>query len=1005
MTANAIRQHDVGTFQGRVASRLWCIQLERPGFAWKLISGVLLVGMLPLLITAVVVPATMKSAFAEVARDYLTQVTQHLALNVQTEMRRHVDAVEAVSKIDSLRSTILDRNRSRLASDGIEVANLQLASLVKSSSSEHQGLFLCGKDGVVFAGSLRNGDSRAYAHIDILGRRYFTQARETLKTVVSDPLRSLVDNSPIVVIAVPIVGPEGEFEGLVGLGVEMRHLVAFITSHASRQVGAPFAVDRNGVVFAHQDPARMFGAPLAETAGSEALATRMLRGEVGVEAHRSPDREEKLTAFAPVTVAGWSIGASLLMSEFDAAARGIQSVIAVLAVAFALVALLGAGMLAIGIEQIRGALTEVRTSNDRFNLFSAAAGDVIWDCQVASRKLWVNRGPGTFLPETVPADATLDDLIACLPEAERGIFEQGFRSCRDTGSWTGEHHVLRQDGTLGYAIHRILAIRGSAGTPERMVGRLTDISDRRAAEEKLAQQAALLDQTRDGILVLGLDHTIRYWNRGAQIIYGWTEAEAVGRKHHELLATETGLPAELVLQKGEWQGTLNKRTKAGVVLTLDCRWTLLCDEKGRPQSILTLDSDITERKQMEAKFLRAQRLESIGTLAGGIAHDFNNLLSPILIGVEVLKRTTQGTEAKKIIGMIEESSLRAASLVKQILSFARGEEGARVSVLLSYVVREVEAIALRTFPRNIAVRLNVEKDLWLVHADPTQMNQILMNLCVNARDAMPAGGRLTLSVRNIVVDETMVETNRGAALGPHVVIEISDTGTGISPTNLERIFEPFFTTKELGKGTGLGLSTVIGIVRSHGGFVNVYSEEGNGSVFRVYLPASGVKVAAVEGPASSRLPDLGHGELVLLVDDDAAALGVTRHVLEVSGYRVITATDGANALSIYHSHRARISVVVTDMMMPVMDGPALVLAIRRIDPNMCFVGVSGLGDNHNQIKAEELAMKHFLCKPFTTAALLATLRASLADRVTFPHRALESPLAMSDPVPTPANPI
>jgi two-component system cell cycle sensor histidine kinase/response regulator CckA len=550
-------------------------------------------------------------------------------------------------------------------------------------------------------------------------------------------------------------------------------------------------------------------------------------------------------------------------------------------------------------------------------------------------------------------------------------------------------------------LHRVLLTKNSRGEPDHLVGRLTDITERRDTEEKLTRQAALLDKTRDGIMVLNLDHTIKYWNKGAGAIYGWTAEEALGRRQDELRSTDITLPAELVVEKGEWFGSLKKKTKAGAVLTLDCRWTLLRDEHGEPQAILTVDTDMTERKQMEAKFLRAQRLESIGTLAGGIAHDFNNLLSPIVMGVELLKRTTQGTEAKRIVGSIEESSHRATSLVKQILSFARGEAGARVSVLLAYVIREVESIALRTFPRNIGVRLNIAKDLWLVHADPTQMNQVLMNLCVNARDAMPQGGRLTVAARNVEVDDYMVTTNRGAVAGPHVLLEVSDTGTGISPANLERIFEPFFTTKELGHGTGLGLSTVIGIARDHDGFVNVYSEEGRGSVFKVYLPALGGPAItpnpAVENPGLY----LGHGELVLLVDDDVPALSVTKHVLESSGYRVVTAADGANAFSIYHSHRARISVVVTDMMMPVMDGPALVEAIRRVDPHMCFVGASGLGDNYNQIKATEMNLHHFICKPYTTAALLMAIRASMTERLKrfgSSHREEDSGSASSPPL-------
>jgi len=979
MASQKTRSH-LGNFCGRISPQFWRAQAERPGLAWIVLGCTLVVGVLPLIVAAWAIPRTMRTAFAEVSRDYLSQIAQNLAGNVQSEMRRHMDAVEAVSKIETLREIIRQRNRSELSPEALRAANHQLASLVENKNSEHQGLFLCGRDGTVFAGALRTGELDPYVNVDIRSRAYFEQAKQSAKTVISDPIRSLIANVPIVVIAVPLTDAEGSFEGLVGLSVEIQHIVSFISAHASRQVGAPFAVDRNGVIFAHQDPSYVFTVPLGRIPGAEILSSRMLRGEAGVETYRLPDGTDKLAAFAPVTLSGWSIAASMRSSEFAAASKGIQSVIFVLGIAVTLVGLLLAAALMIAYEQIRVSLFEVRTSNERFKLFAAAAGDVLWDLDLHSERLCVSAADNGFLVPFTPEDSSLGSLRSRIPASERVRFDEGIRLCRGAGSWTGEHHINRKDGTSGYVIHRIILLKNSNGAPERMIGRLTDISDRRETEEKLARQAALLDKTRDGIMVLDLDQTIRYWNHGAETLFGWTGKEATGRRQAELLCVDIKTASQVVAEKGEWFGTLSKKNKAGESRVLDCRWTLLRDDQGQPQSILTLDTDITERKQMEAKFLRAQRLESVGTLAGGIAHDFNNLLSPIMMGVDILKRTTQSTEAKRLLGMIEESSNRAAELVKQILSFARGEAGSRVSVHLSYVVREVESIALRTFPRNITVRLDIEKDLWLVRADPTQMNQVLMNLCVNARDAMPTGGRLTVAARNVAVDEPMVSTNRGAMAGPHILLEVSDTGTGISNENLERVFEPFFTTKEVGRGTGLGLSTVFGIAKDHGGFVNVYSEVGIGTVFKVYIPATGsVNAQSFPADVSPKL-DFGHGELVLLVDDDSSTLAVSKQVLETSGYRVITATDGANAFSIYHAHRARISIIVTDMMMPVMDGAALVEAVRRVDPTTCFVVASGLGDNHNQIKAGELDMKHFLCKPYTTSALLAAIKASLADR-------------------------
>jgi len=509
------------------------------------------------------------------------------------------------------------------------------------------------------------------------------------------------------------------------------------------------------------------------------------------------------------------------------------------------------------------------------------------------------------------------------------------------------------------------------------------LADVRANELLLAEQAALLDQTNDGILVCDLEGVIRFWNRGAERLYGWTASEAIGRRLHELLGIDERLVRdgiESVLRTGSWLGHVEKKTRAGKVRILDCSWTLLRDEDGRPKSILTTDTDITERREMEMKFLRAQRMESIGTLAGGIAHDLNNLLSPIVVGLDLLKTSPRSAADHRIFQLMEQASTRATALVRQVLSFARGEEGARVSVHVRYVAREVAAIVQSTFPRNITLRLDCAKDLWLVHADPTQLNQILLNLCVNARDAMPDGGQLTLAARNIELDAQFASVNHHAAPGRYVIVEVADTGTGIPRDVIDKIFDPFFTTKERGKGTGLGLSTVLGITHAHGGAVNVYSEPGRGTTFKIYLPASTTALATEMTPSGeTAAPFSADGKTILLVEDEDMIRDVTQRALEFAGYRVITANDGAHAFALFHRHREEIALVLTDMMMPVMDGAALVSALRRVDPQIPVIAASGLNDNNNQIKAAQAGIAHFLCKPYTTAALLAAIARATAQ--------------------------
>ncbi|MBX3735648.1 MAG: response regulator [Candidatus Didemnitutus sp.] len=824
----------------------------------KLLVTVLVLGTLPLLIALYILPVQVQRTLTRQGHNYLRQVAQDLVNLTHNEMQRHLETARSLAQVDAIATAVLRRHAGELDAKGLASANRQISALLRGLAAHHyQGIFLADADGHTFAGALRDGPANAYAAIDINDRAYFSAVRNLRQPVVSNPLHSKIGGVPIVVVAVPILDSKGEFVGLLGLSVELGHLAGVISSQHLGETGYPFAIDRQGLLVIHPDPARAFKQRVEDVPGALTLGMKMQRGESGVEAYVLNDGARKIAAFAPEPLSGWSIAASIEEAEFSGPAQRMRLIILALIVACVVAAAVLAAIFAAGLERLNRSLAEVR-----------------------------------------------------------------------------------------------------------------------ASELKLAQQAALLDQTNDGILVCDLEGVIRFWNRGAERLYGWTAEEAIGRRLHELLHIDEHLVRagiEGVLHTGSWFGHVEKKTRSGKVRVLDCSWTLLRDEHGSPQSILTTDTDITERREMESKFLRAQRMESIGTLAGGIAHDLNNLLSPIVVGLDLLKSSPRSAEDHRIFNLMGQASTRATALVRQVLSFARGEEGARVSVHIRYVAREVAAIVQSTFPRNITFRLDCAKDLWLVHADPTQLNQVILNLCVNARDAMPEGGQLTLAARNVELDEQFSGINHHIAPGRYVVVEVADTGTGIPREIIEKIFDPFFTTKERGKGTGLGLSTVLGITRAHGGAVNVYSEPGHGSVFKIYLPASTAALASDPVANETAAPFSGDGKTILLVEDEDMIRDVTRRALEFAGYSVITANDGAQGFALFHRHREEIDLVLTDMMMPIMDGAALVAALRRIDPQIVVIAASGLNDNNNQIKAAQAGISHFLCKPYTTASLLAAI--------------------------------
>jgi PAS domain S-box-containing protein len=569
---------------------------------------------------------------------------------------------------------------------------------------------------------------------------------------------------------------------------------------------------------------------------------------------------------------------------------------------------------------------------------------------------------------------------------------QRFKAVNDKVMSSGEPLIAAEemgpgpDGLARWWSTTKVPLMDADGQVIGLVGISRDITEHRSVTQKIIEQAAMLDQAHDAIFLLTLDGRIAYLNAAAEQMLGWSAKEAIGKLNTEIVPPEDrvqmAVASRETLEKGSWHGEFRLHHRSGRELFADVRRTLIRDDTGTPKAQLSICADVTEKKKAEALALRNQRLESLGTLAGGIAHDLNNVLAPILMAITLLKMKVTDEGGTRLLTLLEQNAERGAQLVRHVLAFGRGADGSRVVVQPLLIAREIEEIVKDTFPKNVRFELRAEKHPWTLTGDPNQIHQVLLNLCVNARDAMPGGGKITLRIKNEMIDVTFASMNQGAQPGPFVEISIADTGMGMPAEVRDRIFEPFFTTKDVGKGTGLGLSTSLGIIQGHGGFIGVSSNPGKGSTFRVYLPANPASaVAASEAEKTTGLPR-GHNELVLVVDDEEAILEVAKSTLEGFGYRVVVATNGAAAVSIYAMQRDAIAVVLTDMAMPIMDGPAMVVALKAINPDIRIIGSSGLSGQSAITATRVSGVREFVPKPYSAETLLNAIARVIGSTAT-----------------------
>ncbi|MDB6034743.1 MAG: hybrid sensor histidine kinase/response regulator, partial [Verrucomicrobiales bacterium] len=509
---------------------------------------------------------------------------------------------------------------------------------------------------------------------------------------------------------------------------------------------------------------------------------------------------------------------------------------------------------------------------------------------------------------------------------------------------------------------------------------------KRIADAKIREQAALIDKAHDAIFVQDMNGRVLYMNPSAERVYGWSldEVQKNGVMD-KILGSDKGKVSEAraaTVSQGEWNGELQQQNRADERIIVASRWTLIRDDAGQPHALLIINSDITEKKQLEEQFLRTQRMETIGSLAGGMAHDLNNALSPIMMGVQLLRRRSEDEESLRLLGLMESSTYRGAEMVRQILLFARGKDGDMQRLSIAPLVAEIEKIARETFPKSITVESYLPADIWPVRGNPTQLHQVLLNLCVNARDAMPQGGRLTLAADNTELSAQEAAALPEVAPGAFVSLMVSDTGTGIPAEIVAKIFQPFFTTKGEGKGTGLGLATVQRIVKNLGGFVRLESVPGQGTTFEILLPRAAETEPVATLAAIEKLPR-GNSEWILVADDEQAIREVLGEGLAAYGYKVLLAANGQEALDMFRKNPA-IALFITDSEMPVMDGARAVAGLRELRPDLPVIRMAAEDPEASGTSQNVILLK----KPFSIEQILVAIAQRLASPLKSPSATL-----------------
>ena len=630
-------------------------------------------------------------------------------------------------------------------------------------------------------------------------------------------------------------------------------------------------------------------------------------------------------------------------------------------------------------EQLRRTEDALLEDRERFRQITENVADLILMLERSGRCVYRNPAYNAAMGRTreSAAENPFDDVH---PE-DRILVDEAFRETVRTGiARRLEYRLVGRNGAIRHVEAQNTAVRDPSGSVRQVLVVARDVTERRADVERIRQQAALLDRAQDAILMRDMSDRITFWNQSAARIYGVPAAEALGRTVDELLhedKAQADAARRATLFYGEWMGEMRQRSRQGADLIMQSRWSLVQAEDGTAAGFLLINTDVAEKKRLEAQFLRAQRTESIGILAGGIAHDINNVLVPILASADLLEPTVTDPESRRFVACIRASAQHGAELIRQLLAFARGAAGDPVELSFRSLLDEFVGFASQILPRSVSIDLVAGPELWSISGDAIQLKQVLVNLCINAVDAMPRGGHIQLRAVNEHISEAAAAALHEIKAGPHVVLSLSDNGEGMDRQVVQRIFDPFFTTKEIGKGTGLGLAAVRGIVKGHQGCIAVESEPGRGTTFRLYLPALGSAAATEpEAPPTSEVAN-GDGEGILLVDDEPAVREILAMLLRASGYRVRVASSGDEALASYRRHAAETGVVLTDVTMPDKDGFALASELRALRPDLPILVMSGMAGAGEYDEVARRLQVPLLPKPITRDALIAAVQHAL----------------------------
>ena len=636
-------------------------------------------------------------------------------------------------------------------------------------------------------------------------------------------------------------------------------------------------------------------------------------------------------------------------------------------------------------EQKRAERT-LRDSEERFRNVSRATVDAVWDWNLGDDTMWWSEGmqvlfghsPDALEPDSLSWTRRIhpDDLQRVLGSIH-GVIDGGDEY------WSAEYRFRRHSGDFATVSDRGFVIRDADGHALRMVGGMTDLTEQRQTEARLLQQAALLDETEDSIVVRDLDDRISYWSRGAERMFGWSAAEAVGRRLSELnLVNGPGADAAraILMTTGRYTATFKQRCKDGHWVTVEGRWTLVRDAGGQPSAIFGVGTDVTARLELEAQLQQARRLEAIGQLTGGVAHDFNNLLTVILGNADLLaEQLADQPLLLPLAEMTRAAAERGAELTQRLLAFARRQALQPQSVDAHQLLANMDALLRRTLPANIELELVRGAGLWPALVDPGQLEAAVLNLVINARDAMPPGGKITLETSNAWIDQHYAERHTDVAPGQYVLLSVSDTGGGMSAEHLARVFEPFFTTKGVGKGTGLGLSMVYGFLKQSRGHVKLYSEPGHGTTARLYLPRADGPPEAPAAVVRTEHDFRGTASL-LVVEDDPLVLRHACDVLVGLGYRVTVANTGVAALAILRE-RSDFDLLFTDVVMPGgLNGRQLAEAAVALHPALKVLYTSGYTENAIVHHGRLDRGVHLLPKPYRSIDLARKVHAVLKTR-------------------------